>query len=421
MIAQIASRTLACPGVRCGVVVDVWFDIQTACKTGSAAIGGPRTEPKTLARNSTRKSLAQDFGRKPTVFVRFPAIPRSSSGTAAAIPHVSPFRTGRVPLASDCTGYTRNSVGQAFDASLCKGRASRNSCQHAAPPYSCYCHANLCSHARVMPCMDTKLLDNKFVRMGARLKFAERPTSHASMALGSVTLDVQADRHGEYFQILKHPMTAATVEVLDVQPADRHLLLLVRQPGEKLKFLCGHDERHWFVAAIPEAAPVGTVQQAKEALKPVEVQVAQNRQGVSGRQRSRRKNAAYVRQGEWFFLPESLLMVDKNLILRNEPLSRGNGSKPHWVDFCYRTGGETVYVCSRHPNGVSEQTYQQLLAKNPRVKTWNWRTMRRNPGVYVQGRIRHADHNTIVLHGWHRVLMNTENQARSMQHVAFLD
>jgi len=26
-----------------------------------------------------------------------------------------------------------------------------------------------------------------------------------------------------------------------------------------------------------------------------------------------------------------------------------------------------------------------------------------------------------VLHGWHRVLMNTEQGARAMRHVAFLD
>jgi hypothetical protein len=47
--------------------------------------------------------------------------------------------------------------------------------------------------------------------------------------------------------------------------------------------------------------------------------------------------------------------------------------------------------------------------------------MRRNASVYVRGHIRHADHKTIILHGWHRVLMNTENQAKAMRNVAFLD
>jgi hypothetical protein len=269
--------------------------------------------------------------------------------------------------------------------------------------------------------MDTNLLDNKFACMGARLKFADRPARRLRSTAGAVSLDVQADRKGEFFQIVTPPGVQAEAEVLDLRPADRHLLLLVREAGEKHKFLCGHDERHWFVAAIPEAAPVGTVRQAKEALKPTEVQIAQDRKGINGKGRSRRKNAAYIRQGEWFFLPQVGLVVDEKLILREEPLARGNGGKPHWADFCYRTGGIKVYVCTRHSNGVTEATYQRMLANNPEAKSWGWRTMQRNPRVYVRGRIRHADHKTIVLHGWHRVLMNTENQAKAMRNVAFLD
>jgi hypothetical protein len=52
------------------------------------------------------------------------------------------------------------------------------------------------------------------------------------------------------------------------------------------------------------------------------------------------------RQGEWFFLPAPDLKVDARLILHNEPLVRGTGGKPHWAEFCYRTGGEAVYVTS---------------------------------------------------------------------------
>jgi hypothetical protein len=268
--------------------------------------------------------------------------------------------------------------------------------------------------------MNTNLLDTKFARIGARLKVADR-SSRGARTTGGISLDVRADRHGEFFEIVHPPETAAEVAVLDVQPADRHLLLLVREGKDKSKFLCGHDERHWFVAGIPESAPVGTVRQAKEALKPAEVQTAQARKRLRARARSRRKNAAYVRQGEWFFLPVPDLTVDEKLILTNEPLRRGNGGKPHWAEFAYRTGGETVYVCSRRPNGVTEAQYKVILAGNPKAKGWGWRTMRRNPGVYVKGRIRHADHATITLHGWHRVLMNTEGQSRAMRNVAFLD
>jgi hypothetical protein len=267
--------------------------------------------------------------------------------------------------------------------------------------------------------MDTILLDNKFARIGARLKVADHPTRRSRMS-GAISLDVQADRKGEFFEIVR-PNTEAEIAVLDVQPADRHLLLLVRQGKEKSKFLCGHDERHWFVAGIPEAAPVGTVRQAKEALKPAEVQSAQASQRLRARARSRRKNAAFIRQGEWFFLPVPGFSVDERLVLPNEPLTRGNGGKPHWADCCYRTGGEAVYVCPRHPNGVTEKQYKAILAGSPKAKSWGWRTMMRNPGVYVKGRIRHADHATIMLHGWHRVLMNTEGQSKAMRNVAFLD
>src|SRR6185312_2098729 len=109
----------------------------------------------------------------------------------------------------------------------------------------------------------------------------------------------------------------AEIAVLDVQPADHHLLLLVRERKDKSKFLCGHDERHWFVAGIPESAPVGTVRQAKEALKPAEVQTAQARQRLKGKARNRRKNAAYRRQGEWFFLPAPGFVADEKLVLRD--------------------------------------------------------------------------------------------------------
>jgi hypothetical protein len=47
--------------------------------------------------------------------------------------------------------------------------------------------------------------------------------------------------------------------------------------------------------------------------------------------------------------------------------------------------------------------------------------MRRNPEVYVKGRIRHPDHKTTVLPGWHRVVPNTENRAAAGRNVAFLD
>ena len=278
--------------------------------------------------------------------------------------------------------------------------------------------ANLSSRDRVFPFMNTNPLDMKFAHIGARLKITDRPTRRTS---GVISLDVQADWKGEFFEIVRQPGAEAEIAVLDVQPADRHLLLLVREGKDKSKFLCGHDERHWFVAGIPETASVGTVRQAKEALKPAEVQTAQASKRLKAKARNRRKNAAFIRQGEWFFLPVPGFVVDEKLVLRHEPLRRGNGGKPHWTEFCYRTGGEMVYVCSRYPNGVTVPQYRGILTGNSKANTWDWRMMIRNAGVFVKGRIRHSDHATITLHGWHQVVMNTEGQSKAMRNVAFLD
>ena len=269
--------------------------------------------------------------------------------------------------------------------------------------------------------MDTSLLSYKFARIGARLKVVDRPRRRLRSIAGLLRLDIGSDRRGEFFEIMPHAGVDPEVQVLDVRPSDRHLLLLVREDNAKNKYLCGHDERHWFVAGIPETASVGTVRQAMEALQPREVLSSVARCHVSGKARNRRKNAAFIRQGEWFFLPAAEHVVNESLVLKHEPLSRGNGGKPHWVDFCCRTGGETVYVCKRHPNGVTDDQYRKILSVNSNAKNWGWTTMRRNPGVYVRGRVRHPDHATIKLHGWHQVVMNTENQSQAMRNVAFLD
>jgi hypothetical protein len=68
-----------------------------------------------------------------------------------------------------------------------------------------------------------------------------------------------------------------------------------------------------------------------DALQPKDVRDALARDRVSSRKRYERKNRAFRRQGEWFFVPEPLLVVDEKLVLRNKPLRRGPG-KPHLVE-----------------------------------------------------------------------------------------
>jgi hypothetical protein len=262
-------------------------------------------------------------------------------------------------------------------------------------------------------------LERAFARMGARLEFGQlkrRNRLSGRLVSEDLALDVRQDRHGEYFLISRAQASTTELVVLDVQPKDRHLLLLSRSAAEKHRFLLGHDERHWFVAGIPESTPVSRVRDAKQALKPDLVQSSER--GVRTKYRDRRSNAARIRQGEWFFVPAPQLRVELLLVLSNEPIARGGG-KPHVCEELYRFGGETVYVSPGAPNGLTDEEYR-ALSEGERNR-WNWRVMRRNPKVYVRGRVRHHDHKTVVLDGWHEVLSNTENLSHAMRNVAFLD
>lgn len=243
---------------------------------------------------------------------------------------------------------------------------------------------------------------------------------------------VQHGRQREQFTLAIWPSNVDHLEFLtaDLRPDWRHLLLLVKRfdrgqaEVSKDKFLCGHDERHWFIATVPEQQGIANVADAMEALKPQNVVQSQVRRGVRPKDWHKRRNAGFIRQGEWFFIPEPTFRPFNNgLILRREPLRRPFG-KPHIVDEIYRMGGETVYVTNRHPAGLTERQYQALIKRQPEAKGWHWRVMRRNPEVYARGMVRHPDHKTIELPFWHRVAMAVERGTAAGGRpatVAFLD
>jgi hypothetical protein len=266
--------------------------------------------------------------------------------------------------------------------------------------------------------MDTHLI-RKFERIGARAKIA-RPLPRWNRAPLEFSIDIGHDRHGEFFDLRIPENAPLELDIVDVQPDLRHLLLLARQDGNKDKFLCGHDERHWFTCAVPGAS-VSSVHTAMEALKPASLQHSSTYRGLNRRDRLRRRNAAFVRQGEWFFVPDPTLIVPERLILNSEPLSRGGGSKSHWLEEAYRSGGDVVWVSRQHPTGLLEAEYKGLIARQPKAKNQNWYQMVRGANLYARGAVSHADHATIQLRGWHRVLMNTERDARGAQNIAFLD
>ncbi len=298
-------------------------------------------------------------------------------------------------------------------------------------------------------------LKQQFERIGARLEVTEHQATRLDLPIRNrdtnvwadwrkvqpFSTNIRRDELGEHFTMIigdnsmvppgkstTETPDLAKIQVLDVQPKDRHLLLqVIIGEGRDIQvdtLLMGHDERHWFTAQ----AQGTTVAEAKENLKPEVVRERQKRLKVKRSKRNKRKNAAFIRQGEWFFMPELEFFPPKNAIItNNEPLQRGAG-KPHMAEECCRMGGRAVMFNRKYAaNGISLDAYNKMrneLADDPDFKrSGAWRSMTRDATVYVRGRIRHPDHKTLKLRGWHQVVPNTE-QVRvggRMQTVAFLD
>ncbi|MEM6782425.1 MAG: hypothetical protein AAF624_01635 [Bacteroidota bacterium] len=270
-----------------------------------------------------------------------------------------------------------------------------------------------------------ELLERHFARIGAAFRVEapeRRPWSRRDDAPW-FSLDVDERGPGEPFVLRADPdhLDHLDFQVVNVDARQRHLLLhaAIRHPNhqiEKHKYLCGHDERHWFVAETPRTN-VTTIREAMDALRPPEVSWAVQRQAIKPKRRYRRRNRAFVRQGEWFFLPRPKLRLEGAVIHRYEPLRR-SGGKPHLVKEIVRTGGQPVYWHARFPNGLTEAQYRRRLLESPALRKLSWRVMRRNPRVFARGTVRHPDHATLRLHLWHEVAMAAEGQTGT---VAFLD
>ncbi len=86
-----------------------------------------------------------------------------------------------------------------------------------------------------------------------------------------------------------------------------------------------------------------------------------------------------------------------------------------------RIGGATVMISTPHPTGLAEDEYHRLLETDPEARRLRWRRMVRVAEVFARGDVRHRDHKTIHLDGWHRVYMNRERFAAHARQIAFLD
>ena len=147
----------------------------------------------------------------------------------------------------------------------------------------------------------------KFDLIGARVKIRyARPSIWERFAKDSdFKVDVRRGKKGEYFEIvIKDDNDDIELNVLNVDKAIKHLLLMVRNGQEKTKILCGHDEREWFTSQVNASST--TVKTAMDALKPSAVRAAQKKAGVKTKNWNCRHNEGFIRQGEWFFVKQDI-------------------------------------------------------------------------------------------------------------------
>ena len=223
----------------------------------------------------------------------------------------------------------------------------------------------------------------------------------------------------EYFDI----RTDRNIQILDLDKAGRHLLMMVKNDKQKSKFLCGHDERQWFTCAIPESAKVSTVAQAKQALKPSEFVSAEK--GIKAKNLHKRHKALSSgkghRQGEFFFIPSTFKPDEnsfKTVIHHNEPISRGRG-RDHFVERLYRIGGEQVLT--RDGIIYTEQEARKY-SREHRGERSVFQRRTKDAVVYASGKITHPEHATLDLgSAWYLCVLNTEGASKASTSVTFLD
>lgn len=261
----------------------------------------------------------------------------------------------------------------------------------------------------------TSHVRDSFRRIGADVRAVPPPVVQRTVFGGVLFDQIRLRVRDETFELVLPAGTEALVR--DCRAPERHLVLAIRELGSAPQhFLCGFDERHWFAASVTGT----TVAAARESLLPPAVRAALMHAGLRHRDRFRRHTAVFLRQGEWFFVPTEV-PAEPLLIRRQEPLVRPGGGKAHVVAELSRGGtGEMVWY---HPtygaNGLNDAEYAALTDHVRKAPAWRRMTRVRDGGrVLARGTVRHPDHATLVLNGWHAVYLNNERRAAGL---GFLD
>src|SRR5262245_9510778 len=101
--------------------------------------------------------------------------------------------------------------------------------------------------------MNIKTIAKQFAHMGARFRVVRPEDGSRRFSRSDCALDIVSEKWGQLFELRLSAEREAQIgiDMLQCDRHDRHLLLLVKSPAANDRFLCGHDEREWFVAAVP--------------------------------------------------------------------------------------------------------------------------------------------------------------------------
>lgn len=242
-------------------------------------------------------------------------------------------------------------------------------------------------------------LVSRFADAGLRLEFGEVIRTNEDVFGMKVDRNLKRNTRNEWF-VMQPGHQDNTIQVMDTNKKFGQVLLMVKEearefttlewnsktkkmdrevkhktPKSVRKFLLGLDERQLFMAQVNSKAT--TVLQAHEMLKNPIVHTAEGKVGRA------------IRQGEWFFLPCTSLeiaelekSIKKMLLVVKKNQRIGNlGGKPHIAE--------------------------ELVDKSAPRLQYGF-PIRSRADIYVRGKIKHPDHETVELKQWRRVLKNME-------------
>ena len=251
-----------------------------------------------------------------------------------------------------------------------------------------------------------------FQKIKIPVKLSERPIGMSIRGRGLVEVDSDSifqmsietkrggtrNKRGEYFKIWLGDNNN-DIRVLDVDSKLQQLLLYVKEPAREFtrrtrsynheeirklttdnsvrKYLVGMDERHLFVAQLPEKERVvNKVSDAHRDLKPPKLW-----------------KSTVQRQGEYFFV--EIDEDEKRRIEKSLKTFTKNTQDRVALRFKDKPIAHVERLYSKPANFGNPHIAEDILAID-------------EDSIYVKGKIRHKEHTTINLLAWHKVYRNTE-------------